>query len=156
MLNPILYARKELGLTRNELARASNLAPTTLQYIEWGAYGTLPQSLIYMLNIIDLDIETHYDQWKMQRRINSNLPLELPEDFPVLKDIMHPHREWRELICRMALNPYCSEICIPRAVIQEFERGKQKKFPKQLKMALILAVGSKVTTKLVSSCGKDF
>lgn len=149
--NPVVKLRKELGLTRNELAEATHLAPTTLQYIEWGAYGPLPKSVTELLSVIDPHIEKTYSIWKQTKRLGNNLPIELPEAFPILDDLMHPHKEWRTIVCKLGLNDYCSELCVPRALIQNVERRKQKKFPRELELALIQAIGHKTASRIVEA-----
>lgn len=150
--NPVIQARLAFGLTRSELASTTHLAVTTIEYIEDGSYGVLPSRLLQFLEINIPELQNKYSQWQMTKRIHSSLPSLIPLDFPQLSDIMHPHSEWRELVCGESINSYCASLCIPRAVVQNYESKRQVKFPFILSQSLIFAVGSDTERKLVRIC----
>lgn len=149
-LSPVGLCMAKLSVSRSELAHLSGLALTTVEYIEDGAYQTLPLSVIDVLEVANAELEKDYYKYQMTARLEANLPQELPEEFPELSPPLHPHQEWRMMVCGMDLNPYCKAICVPRYVVQHLEKGRTK-FPLILEKALVMAT-SPVTTTLVDIC----
>jgi DNA-binding XRE family transcriptional regulator len=154
MGNPVIEARQALGLSRMELAEATNLAHSTVEYIEKGAYGSLPRSITQCLKHINPTLKQDYDLWKIQARLGcrSFEAIRLPVEFPSLSDVMHPHIEFRVHFVELSLNVYCEELCIPRHIVQNFEAHRQRRFPKELSNALLMVMGSEQMGKLIRGC----
>ena len=150
LLSPISLCMAKLSVSRPELARMTGLALTTVEYIEDGAYQTLPDVLINVLEVANAELEKDYYKYQMLSRLQANLPQELPSTFPELSPPLHPHQEWRMLVCGMDLNPYCKALCVPRYTVWKLEDGQQK-FPILLEKALVMAA-SPVVTALVDIC----
>src|SRR6267154_2872449 len=150
LLSPIGLCMAKLSVSRSELSHMTGLAHTTVEYIEDGAYQTLPAAIIDVLEVANADIEKDYYKYQMTSRLQANLPQELPETFPELSPPLHPHQEWRMMVCGMDLNPYCKALCVPRFTVWKLEAGQQK-FPIILEKALVMAT-SPVTTALVDIC----
>jgi len=140
----------KLSVSRAELAHMTGLALTTIEYIEDGAYQTLPAVLINVLEVANAELEKDYYKYQMTSRLQANLPQTLPESFPELSPPLHPHQEWRMMVCGMDLNPYCKALCVPRWTVQKLEKG-QLLFPALLEKALVMAT-SPVVTALVDIC----
>jgi len=149
-LSPVALCMAKLSVSRSELAHMTGLALTTVEYIEDGAYQTLPAVLINVLEVANAELEKDYYKYQMTSRLQANLPQSLPPTFPELSPPLHPHQEWRMMVCGMDLNPYCKMICVPRYVVQSLEKGRQK-FPMHLEKALVMAT-SPVVTALVDIC----
>lgn len=149
-LSPVALCMAKLSVSRSELAHLSGLALTTVEYIEDGAYQTLPDSLISVLEVANAELEKDYYKYQMTARLEANLPQELPDTFPELSPPLHPHQEWRMMVCGMDLNPYCKALCVPRYTVWKLESGQQK-FPLLLEKALVMAA-SPVVTALVDIC----
>jgi DNA-binding XRE family transcriptional regulator len=140
----------KLSVSRANLAHMTGLAVTTIEYIEDGAYQTLPDVLISVLEVANAELEKDYYKYQMTSRLQANLPQELPPSFPELSPPLHPHQEWRMMVCGMDINPYCKTLCVPRWVVQNLEKG-QPQFPLLLEKALVMAT-SPVVTALVDVC----
>lgn len=148
-VNPLMTARRALGLTRQGLATQANMALTTIEYLESGAYGDIPPRVRAILRIADPEIVTGFDQWKIQARINQHeLKHEIPYCFPELDDIMHPHEEWRQSLNSLGINSYCEILKVQRNVVQNLERGRQVQYPKGLHIALTMACGIEVAERI--------
>ncbi len=150
LLSPIGLCMAKLSVSRSELSHMTGLALTTIEYIEDGAYQTLPDVLISVLEVANAELEKDYYKYQMTARLEANLPQELPDTFPELSPPLHPHQEWRMMVCGMDLNPYCKALCVPRYAVWKLETGQQK-FPALLEKALVMAA-SPVTTALVDIC----
>ena len=154
MTNPVISARLKMGLTRSELSQEANIALVTLQYIETGSYGTLPERIGLILEPVNRNLTEQYEVWKLHRRLATEMFIPPPslEDFPQLDDIMHPHMEFRGIL-GVSLNHYTRELCIARNVVQSFESGRQQAFPMELYNALSQTLGVDLTLRLKKACG---
>lgn len=149
MINPIITARRALGMNRQALANQANMAITSVEYLESGAYGDIPERIQALLEISDPYIITHYEQWKVQERIKQNqVQRFIDGTFPELMDMMHPHEEWRQSVNGLGLNTYCGAIKIQRNVVQNVESGRQAKYPKMLHITLVQACGIEVAERI--------
>ena len=149
----MLRARAALGMNRAEFAAKTDMSPSSIEYIENGSYGALPERVVVYLSIINPNIVEDYQQWKITSRLASTrMPKALPDFFPELEDVMHPHEEWRKTICGMPLNVYCAEIKVARVVVQQMEKMRQPKFPQELTTALIMTSGPEVTDRIRRAC----
>ncbi len=152
MKNPALDAREQLGLTRTELGKQAFLGVQTLRYIELGTYGGFPRGLERILSDANPNVKNDWDTWKLQARMASKGLFEVSlEGFPSLGDIMHPHTEWREVLCGLSLNGYCEALCIPRRPVQLLEAGELRRMPSVIAVALthVLPVGSSKLIELI-------
>lgn len=148
-INPVIDIRKALGMTREVLASQAHCALTTVEYVEKGAYGPIPEAMEEILSIVDPDIQRSFTRWKISERLKQSvLTHSISGTFPELEDVMHPHQEWRQVVNDLGLNAYCEAIKIQRAIVQNLETGKQLRFPKPLHIALIHACGVDVADRL--------
>jgi DNA-binding XRE family transcriptional regulator len=155
-ISPVAVIRQEMGLSKSEMARLVRVQAPTYEYIEQGAYGNLPKSLIKALRPINANIATEYEEWKIRKRLNWNGPVQIKPEFPQLTDIMHPHTEWRTIYCVMSPTHYAEALCIPRIVVQKLEGDNPgKKFPQELQVALIMACGSSVCQR-IKTASKEY
>lgn len=152
MESPVTTIRNKLGLTKTELANGANISAPTLEYIENGAYGNLPGRLSQILSVVDREINSHYNEWKLKKRLDWKGPLSLDPSWPTLNDFMHPHQEWRQINCELSITHYAEALCVPRISIQNLENNKTKSFPQDLKIALTMACGSTVTQQIIKAC----
>lgn len=156
-INPITFAMDELAVSRKQLAEISGVSITTIEYLESGSYGTIPFEIIQIIQPVmpsdrNWTIQGEYDRWKMNKLMNSSLPSVLTDGYPQLGDIMHPHTEWREAECLLSLNEYAGTLCVPRFVIQKYESGNQRKFPKNLFVSLDIACGYNIASRIRQAC----
>jgi len=151
-----------LSLNRSQLAALAGHPITTIEYLESGSYGRVPESVEQVLlpawsprmgsPFDNLGLPEAYIKWKYHKLSHSELPSKLTDGFPHLSDMMHPHTEWREADCNLSLNDYCGKVCVPRFVIQKYESGKQRKFPQALYENLAIACGFELANALREHC----
>lgn len=152
MESPILKAMESLELDRNELAALSGVAGTTIEYTEKGIFTSIPAGVRDILQEWDPDIELNYRKYQIAKRFLWEGVKDLPQGFPYLSDMMHPHTEWRMNIAELNVNQYCEALCVPRFVVQKYEAGEQAKFPEILTVALTMACGSTLASELAKIC----
>lgn len=157
LVSPVQEIMDLLGLNRLSLAELSGLSVTTVEYTEKGIFGKIPAEILNMFQMHDADLVNKYAKYQIRKRFlweSLGNPTTLPEGFPELSDVMHPHVEWRDIACGMPLNAYCEALCIPRFVLQKFEAGKQRKFPEIMTVALTMACGSQLVQDLTAVCNE--
>lgn len=151
MLSPIKAKMVEAGVSRTHLALLTGLSLTTVEYVEKGMFANVPETLLRALDTDPPSLQQAFAEYKLQERLNCGLPRTLPEDFPSIPEALHPHTEWRILVCDIELNKYCDRLKIHRSRIQLTEGGGFG-LPYDVYSAILMGCGAGVADRLREAC----
>src|SRR5260370_38360837 len=92
LLSPIGLCMAKISVSRSELSHMTGLALTTIEYIEDGAYQTLPDVLISVVEVANAELEKENNKYQVTARQEQKLPKELPYTLPDTVPPLHPHK----------------------------------------------------------------
>lgn len=177
-LNPVSYARMSAGLTKTALSNKLSVSRTFIIRAEQGCYETPGNKLgsftTKTLNIGRETLQERYENFQYEKRTGEvefrgplllgaevvlNQADHLPDSHTPVE--IYPHlifKKWREAYWNTIIG-FSGSMCVHPSSVEQYESGKYKSMPIQLKDALesmnLIAPGFKVNERWFYGTYKD-